>query len=85
MRAIHEIRTNEPLCDDAVAAHRDPSILNGTIVTEMPDVEIEQESWTLGNKTRIDKEEITWVDLTEAKVACYFTSSRRKLCFPERL
>ncbi|XP_043271669.1 dynein axonemal assembly factor 3 [Venturia canescens] len=75
MRAIHEIRTNEPLCEDAIAAHRDSSILNGTLVTEMPDMEIEHESWILGNNIRLNKENIDWVDRLESKVIFHPVSS----------
>lgn len=32
MRAIHEIRTREPLCEELIAAHRDSSIYNGTLI-----------------------------------------------------
>ncbi|XP_015604868.1 dynein assembly factor 3, axonemal homolog [Cephus cinctus] len=60
LQVIHEIRTNEPLCCELVAAHRDPSILNGIIMTEMPDSEIEQESWSLGNTISRMKETILW-------------------------
>jgi len=70
MRAIHEIRTKEPLCDEHVGAHRDASILNGTIVCEMPDIEMENESWinNHGVKHKSDKEEISWVKIPNHKV-----------------
>ncbi|KMQ96301.1 dynein assembly factor axonemal-like protein [Lasius niger] len=67
MRAIYEIRTREPLCEDYVGAHRDTSILNGVIVNEMPDIEIENESWTsIGDKS--DKEKISWVEVPNHKI-----------------
>jgi len=71
MRAIHEIRTKEPLCEEYVGAHRDASILNGTIVCEMPDIEMENESWiNNGDKHKSDKEEISWVKIPNHK-ACF--------------
>lgn len=67
MRAIHEIRTKEPLCEDYVGAHRDASILNGIIINEMPDIETENESWTnVGDKSKLDK--ISWVEIPNHKV-----------------
>lgn len=77
MRAIYEIRTREPLCDDYVGAHRDTSILNGVIVNEMPDIEIENESWTsIGDKS--DKEKISWVEVPNHKVRLYYYHNRLK-------
>lgn len=67
MRAIHEIRTKEPLCEDYVGAHRDASILNGIIINEMPDIETENESWTnVGDKSKLDK--ISWVEIPNHKI-----------------
>lgn len=70
MRAIHEIRTKEPLCEDYVGAHRDASILNGIIITEMPDTEMENESWTKieDKPDKLAKEKITWMDIPNHKV-----------------
>lgn len=69
MRAIHEIRTKEPLCDDYVGAHRDASILNGTLVCEMPDAEMENESWIDSqNKQQSDREKISWMEIPNHKV-----------------
>ncbi|EZA54512.1 hypothetical protein X777_05491 [Ooceraea biroi] len=68
MRAIHEIRTKEPLCDDYVGAHRDASILNGTIVCEMPESEMENESWKYGDKHKSDEKKISWVEIPNHKV-----------------
>lgn len=69
MRVIHEIKMKEPLCDDYVGAHRDSSILNGTIVTEMPDNQMEYESWTNTlKKSKLNKEKISWVDIPNQKV-----------------
>lgn len=69
MRAIHEIRTKEPLCEDHVGAHRDPSILNGIIVNQMPDIEMENELWTehIEKKSKQDKK-ISWVEIPNHKV-----------------
>ncbi|XP_029161923.1 dynein assembly factor 3, axonemal [Nylanderia fulva] len=67
MRAIHEIKAREPLCEDYVGAHRDASILNGVIINEMPDIEIENESWTnIGDKS--NKEKISWVEIPNHKI-----------------
>jgi len=68
MRAIHEIRTKEPLCEDHVGAHRDASILNGIIVNQMPDIEIENESWiNIRDKSKQHKK-ISWVEVPNHKV-----------------
>lgn len=69
MRAIHEIKTKEPLCENYIGAHRDPSILNGIIVTEMPDTEIELESW-INADDKTDKGKISWVEIPNHKVFC---------------
>lgn len=73
MRAIHEVRTREPLCEDHVGAHRDASILNGIIVSQMPDIEMENESWiNIEEKSKQDKK-ISWVEVPNHKVrfVCY--------------
>ncbi|XP_033214505.1 dynein assembly factor 3, axonemal [Belonocnema kinseyi] len=67
MRAIFEIRNNEPMCEETYAAHRDTSIINGTIVIEMPSSEIERESWT-GDKFRRHKVDLNWVDTPEIEI-----------------
>ncbi|EFN76567.1 UPF0470 protein CG17669 [Harpegnathos saltator] len=67
MRTIYEIKMKKPLCENYIGAHRDPSILNGTIVTEVPNIEVEFESWTsVNNKT--NKENISWVEIPNHKV-----------------
>jgi hypothetical protein len=68
MRAIHEIRTKEPLCDEHVGAHRDASILNGTIVCEMPDIEMENESWINNRDKHKSDKEISWMKIPNHKV-----------------
>lgn len=67
MRAIHEIRTKEPLCEDHVGAHRDASILNGIIVSQMPDIEMENESWINEEKYKRNKK-ISWEEIPNHKV-----------------
>ncbi|XP_032690746.1 dynein assembly factor 3, axonemal homolog isoform X2 [Odontomachus brunneus] len=74
MRTIYEIKTKEPLCEDYIGAHRDPSILNGTIVTEMPDIEMELESWTNAND-KTDKEKISWIEIPNHKIIFHSASS----------
>nr|XP_012150865.1 PREDICTED: dynein assembly factor 3, axonemal homolog isoform X2 [Megachile rotundata] len=67
MRSMHEIRTQEPFCEDLVASHRDSSILNGTLVSEMPSNEMEQELW----KKKINKykgNNLSWIDIKNHKV-----------------
>lgn len=64
LRAIYEIRTKEPLCDEFVGAHRDSTILNGIIVTEMPENEMERETWNTAKR----KEQICWTDVENHKV-----------------
>lgn len=65
MRVIHEIRTKEPLYEGHVGAHRDASILNGIIVSQMPDMEMENESWI---DTREQDKKISWVEVPNHKV-----------------
>lgn len=72
MRAIHETRTKEPLCETYVGAHRDASILNGIIVSDTPDIEMEYESWTDTDKSKLKKEKISWVDIPRHKVQSAF-------------
>lgn len=68
MRAIHEIRTKEPLCEDHVGAHRDASILNGIIVSQMPDIEMENELWIDTEKKSKQNKKISWVEIPNHKV-----------------
>lgn len=72
MRAIHEIRTKEPLCEDYVGAHRDAAILNAVIMSEMPDIEMENESWiNTGDKSKQKSKQnkkIYWVEIPNHKV-----------------
>ncbi|XP_011858281.1 PREDICTED: dynein assembly factor 3, axonemal homolog isoform X2 [Vollenhovia emeryi] len=79
MRAIHEIRAKEPLCEDYVGAHRDASILNGIIVSEMPDIEMENESWTsTEEKSKRDKR-ISWVEVPNHKIIFHPATSLESL------
>lgn len=71
MRIIHEIKTKESLCEDNIGAHRDPSVLNGTIVTQMPDIEMELESWTNVDH-KADKEKISWIEIPNHKVCLIY-------------
>ncbi|XP_066601851.1 dynein axonemal assembly factor 3 homolog [Prorops nasuta] len=79
MRAIHEAKLKEPLCDEFFAAHRDTSVINGIIVTDMPDAEIECEKWSMSdNKTlRQRKENISWTCISNTKVLFYLNESLR--------
>lgn len=62
MRSIHEIKRKEPMCNEAAAAHRDSSLLNAIIITEMPDEKIENEIWEkeLLNKRKRSERAIVW-------------------------
>lgn len=71
MRSIYEIRNKEPMFEELCSAHRDSSILNGTIVTEMPSSEMEQESWTK-DKFRIEKFDLDWIAIPEIEVRFTF-------------
>lgn len=68
MRVIHEIRTKEPLCEDHVGAHRDASILNGIIVSQMPDIEMENELWIDTEKKSKQDKKISWMEIPNHKV-----------------
>lgn len=68
MRAIHEIRTSEPLCDDHIGAHRDVSILNGTIVNEMPVIDAETGSLESFDDEYESNKEISLIEIPNHKV-----------------
>ncbi|XP_011640069.1 dynein assembly factor 3, axonemal homolog isoform X2 [Pogonomyrmex barbatus] len=79
MRAIHEIKAKEPLCEDYVGAHRDASILNSIIVSQMPDIEMENESWIdVENKSKQNKK-ISWVEVPNHKIIFYPATSLESL------
>lgn len=69
MRVIHEIKTKEPLCEELIASHRDPSILNGTLITQMPDNEMEQESWKR-ERNKHKRNDMPWINIEDHKVSC---------------
>lgn len=79
MRAIHEIRTKEPLCEDHVGAHRDASILNGIIISQMPDIEMENESWT-EKKSEHDKK-ISWMEIPNHKVRFVYCNEAMNILY----
>ncbi|XP_057337778.1 dynein axonemal assembly factor 3 homolog [Microplitis mediator] len=73
IKLFYQIRMQELCPDDIIAAHRDKSVLNGTLVTEMPDIDIEQESWVV---KKSDKSEFSsWIDVPQAKVIYHSASS----------
>ncbi|XP_076683056.1 dynein axonemal assembly factor 3 isoform X2 [Andrena cerasifolii] len=74
MRVIHEIKTKEPLCEELIASHRDPSILNGTLITQMPDNEMEQESWKR-ERSKHKRNDMPWINIEEHKVVFHPTAS----------
>ncbi|XP_014488377.1 PREDICTED: dynein assembly factor 3, axonemal homolog isoform X2 [Dinoponera quadriceps] len=74
MRTIHEIKMKKSLCEDYIGAHRDSSILNGPVVTEMPDNEMELESW-INTDNKMDKEKISWVEVPNHKIIFHPASS----------
>ncbi|XP_017756805.1 PREDICTED: dynein assembly factor 3, axonemal [Eufriesea mexicana] len=66
IQSLYKIRTQKPICEKFIASHRDPSILNGTLVIEMPNKEMEQESWkTKGNKY---KNSLSWINIQNHKI-----------------
>lgn len=67
MRSIYEIRNQESICEEFIASHRDPSILNGTLVIETPNKEMEQESWEIG-RNKYKKNNISWINIENHKV-----------------
>ncbi|KAH0533700.1 dynein axonemal assembly factor 3 homolog [Cotesia glomerata] len=72
-KLFYQIRMHELCPDDLTAAHRDKAILNGTLVTEMPDIDIEQESWVL---KKLEKRDFSsWIDISQAKVIYHSASS----------
>ncbi|XP_076238838.1 dynein axonemal assembly factor 3 isoform X2 [Calliopsis andreniformis] len=78
MRAIHEIKAREPLCEELIASHRDPSILNGVLITEMPDSEMEQESWKKERNKR-KANNIPWINIENHKVIFHPVTSLETL------
>ncbi|XP_053996440.1 dynein axonemal assembly factor 3 [Hylaeus anthracinus] len=78
MRSIHEIRTKEPLCDELIASHRDSSILNGTLMIEMPSNAMEQESWKR-ERNKYRKDDIPWIDIKNQKVIFHPVTSLETL------
>lgn len=68
MRAIHEIKNQIPFNDELVAAHRDSSLINGTIVTQMPDSEMELEAWSPSVTLEVQKTFPSWISIPKAKV-----------------
>ncbi|XP_051174568.1 dynein axonemal assembly factor 3 isoform X3 [Leptopilina boulardi] len=67
MRSIYEIREKAPMCEEIFSAHRDSTILTGTIVTEMPSNEIEQESWS-NDKFKIETINLEWIAIPEIEI-----------------
>lgn len=64
---VYEIKRQEPMCEDLVASHRDSSILNGTLVIETPNKEMEQESWKI-EKNMNKRNNVSWTDVANHKV-----------------
>lgn len=68
MKALYQIRSKEICPDDVVAAHRDNSILNGTLVTQIPDSAAEQQPWKLEKSSKKNHEICPWIDVKNSKV-----------------
>lgn len=66
MKCIYEIITQKSICEETIAAHRDSSILNGTLVIETPNKEMEQELWEKGKNKY--KSNISWINIKNHKV-----------------
>lgn len=67
MRTVYEIRNKEPMFDEIFAAHRDLSLLTGTIVTEMPPSDVEQETWT-DDKFKFEAHNFDWIETPDIEV-----------------
>ncbi|CAK9817991.1 Dynein axonemal assembly factor 3 [Anthophora quadrimaculata] len=82
MCSIYEIRTKQPIRKDLIGSHRDSSILNGTLVVETPNKEMEQESWkTKGYKYK--KSDIFWADIKNHKVIFHPVTSLETFKYKE--
>lgn len=68
MKHMYEIRTGESICQELIASHRDSSILNGTLVIETPNKEMEQESWEK-EKNKYKWNDISWINVKNHKVS----------------
>ncbi|XP_023288860.1 dynein assembly factor 3, axonemal [Orussus abietinus] len=66
MSAIHEIRFKKPISEELLRAHRDPSLVASTIVTEIPHSEIQQEPWFF--KGERNSEAPRWTEISNIEV-----------------
>ncbi|PBC27609.1 dynein axonemal assembly factor 3 [Apis cerana] len=87
MRSIYEIRNQESICEEFIASHRDPSILNGTLVIETPNKEMEQESWEIG-RNKYKKNNISWINIENHKIifhpVTFLQTSKHKIEYVNR-
>lgn len=68
MKSIYQIRSNEICPDNVFAAHRDSSILDGTLVSQILDSDAEQEPWKL-DELLVKKNDMNpWIDLKNSMV-----------------
>ncbi|KAK0164445.1 hypothetical protein PV328_003074 [Microctonus aethiopoides] len=74
MKAIYQIKEKKECPEDIIAAHRDQSVLNGTLITEMPNIEIEQEPW-VPTRERSDNsdDQFPWIDIQKTKITFHST------------
>ncbi|XP_076759970.1 dynein axonemal assembly factor 3 [Xylocopa sonorina] len=74
IRSIYAIRTREPISEDLIASHRDSSILNGTLITEMPNKGMEHETWPT-KKQKCEGNRTSWIDVKNHKIIFHPMSS----------
>ncbi|KOC64332.1 Dynein assembly factor 3, axonemal like protein [Habropoda laboriosa] len=82
MCSIYAIRTKEPICKDLIGSHRDSCILNGTLVVETPNKEMEQESWKT-KRNKYKKDDISWTDIKNHKVIFHPMASLESFKYKE--
>ncbi|XP_043520135.1 dynein axonemal assembly factor 3 isoform X3 [Frieseomelitta varia] len=66
MKCMYEIMNQKSMCEEIIAAHRDSSILNGTLVIETPNKEMKQELWKKGKNKY--KSNISWKNVKNHKI-----------------
>ncbi|KOX74641.1 Dynein assembly factor 3, axonemal [Melipona quadrifasciata] len=86
MKCIYEIMNQKSMCEEIIAAHRDSSILNGTLVIETPNKEIEQELWKKSKNKY--KSNISWINVKNHKIifhpVTFLSTSKHKTKYIDR-
>ncbi|XP_043589918.1 dynein axonemal assembly factor 3 isoform X3 [Bombus pyrosoma] len=87
MKHMYEIRTGGSICQELIASHRDSSILNGTLVIEIPNKEMEQESWEK-EKNKYKWNDISWINVKNHKIIfhpiTFLSTSKHKMAYIDR-